>query len=147
MLKSFLGAVAVSALVGIVLASSARTPAQGGKLNSSMEELGAAVKSLQEKVKSAEDLETALPDVWKAERAVIDARGELPKQVAEMTDEKARKKAELAYRNQMIELARALLDVEAALAAGDAKKADKALRQADNLKSAGHSQFRPRDGR
>ena len=47
----------------------------------------------------------------------------------------------------MQDLLRAFLDVETAVINGDAKKAEKALRQADNLKSAGHGQFRPRDGK
>ena len=83
----------------------------------------------------------------KAQKAVIDAKSELPKMVSELTDEKAKRKAEIAYRTQMQELLRAFLDVETALINDDAKKAEKALRAADNLKSTGHGQFRPRDGK
>lgn len=119
-------------------------PQDGGKLNAAMEEIGAAVKSMQGTFKTPEEIDKALPEVWKAQRAVLDAKSELPKLVADNADEKAKRKAELAYRTQMQDLMRAFLDVEAAILAGDAKKADKALRQADNLKSAGHGQFRPR---
>ncbi len=122
-------------------------PQEGGKLHSAMEELGGAVKAIQTALKTPETIEKALPEVWKAQRATLDAKAELPKNVVELADEKAKRKAELAYRTQMQELMRALLDVEAAVLAGDAKKAEKAVRQADTLKSAGHSQFRPRDGR
>jgi soluble cytochrome b562 len=147
MLKSTasLLATACAAALLFALTTSGRAPAQGeGKLNAAMEELGAAVKTLQAAVKAPDALEKALPEIWKAQRAALDAKSELPKQVSEMTDEKAKLKAQLAYRTQMQDLMRALLDVEAAMIAGDAKKADKALRQADNLKSAGHGQFRPR---
>ncbi len=122
-------------------------PQDGGKLQAAMEEIGGAVKSIQTALKTPDTVEKALPEVWKAQRATLDAKAELPKLVADLADEKAKRKAELAYRTQMQDLMRAFLDVEAAILAGDAKKADKALRQADNLKSAGHSQFRPRDGR
>lgn len=131
-----------------VLASSSPAVVQGGggKLGTAMEELGGAVKALSERIKKGEALEEGLPDVWKAQRAVIDAKSELPETVTALTDEKAKKKAALAYREQMQELMRSLLDVEMGLAAGDAKKAEKALRAADNLKSSGHGQFRKQGG-
>lgn len=135
-----------------VFASSSPAPApvvvQGGgsKLGTAMEEFGGAVKALSERIKKGEALEEGLPDVWKAQRAVIDAKSELPETITALTDEKAKKKAALAYREQMQELMRSLLDVEMGLASGDAKKADKSLRAADNLKSAGHSQFRKQGG-
>lgn len=134
------------------LASSSPAPApvvvQGGgsKLGTAMEALGGSLKALSERVKKGEALEEGLNDVWNAQRAVIDAKSELPEMVTALTDEKAKKKAVLAYREQMQELMRSLLDVEMGLAAGDAKKADKALRAADNLKSSGHSQFRKQGG-
>lgn len=133
-----------------VFASSSPAPALvqgGGKLGTAMEELGGAVKALSERIKKGEALEEGLPDVWKVQRAVIDAKSELPETITALTDEKAKKKAALAYREQMQELMRSLLDVEMGLASGDAKKADKALRAADNLKSAGHSQFRKQGGK
>lgn len=137
-------AVLVLALTVAAAAPLRSPPQDGGKLQSSMEEIGAAVKSIQGTLKTPAEIEKALPEVWKAQRAVLDAKSELPKLVAENADEKAKHKAALAYRTQMQDLMRAFLDVEAAILAGDAKKADKALRQADNLKSAGHGQFRPR---
>ena len=145
------------AVVAVVLVSfsrsnpsappSAPTSQGGSKLGGAMEEIGGAVKALQEALKKDDGLAAALPDVWKAQRAVIDAKSELPKAVSDMTDEKAKHKAEIAYHTQMQDLLRAFLDVETAVINGDAKKAEKALRQADNLKSAGHGQFRPRDGK
>ena len=143
------GAVAACALLTFVRPiHSAPLATQGeAKLGTAMEDIGAAVKSLQDALKKDGSLAAALPDVWKAQKAVIDAKSELPKMVSELTDEKAKRKAEIAYRTQMQELLRAFLDVETALINDDAKKAEKALRAADNLKSTGHGQFRPRDGK
>lgn len=146
--------VVVLVLVPTVTALASSAPAappasvQGGgsKLGTAMEELGGAVKALSERIKKGETLEEGLPDVWKAQRALLDAKSELPETITALTDEKARKKAAFTYREQMQELMRALLDVELGIAAGDAKKADKALRAADNLKSAGHNQFRKQGG-
>lgn len=147
MTKWIVGLAALSLAITLAAAAPLRSlPQEGGKLHTAMEEIGAAVKSMQSAIKTPDTLDQALAEVWKAQRATLDAKSELPKLVAENADEKAKRKAELAYRTQMQELMRAFLDVEAAILAGDAKKADKALRQADNLKSAGHGQFRPRGG-
>ncbi len=144
----FLWCASLVLVAGVVAVQPLRsTPQDAGKLQAAMEQIDGAVKGIQGALKTPDALDKALPEVWKAQRATLDAKAELPKAVVDMTDEKARRKAEFAYRTQMQDLMRALLDVEAAVLAGDAKKADKALRQADNLKSAGHSQFRPRDGR
>lgn len=146
---SVLALVAVSASVASSSPAAQPVVVQGGggtKLGTAMEALGGSLKALSERVKKGEALEEGLTDVWNAQRAVIDAKAELPETISALTDEKAKKKAALAYREQMQELMRALLDVEMGLAAGDAKKADKALRAADNLKSAGHSQFRKQGG-
>ncbi|MBL8803791.1 MAG: hypothetical protein JNN27_17445 [Planctomycetes bacterium] len=142
--KLLISSVAVLALLGFssaVLGSVA--PQSPSKLGTSMEEIGAAVKSIQATLKTPAEISKALPEVWKAQRAVLDAKSELPKLVTDLTDEKAKAKAGLEYRTQMQDLMRAFLDVESAVLAGDAKKAEKALRAADNLKSGGHGKFRP----
>ena len=87
-------------------------------------------------------MEAALPDVAKLQKLVLDAKGELPSSITALTDAKAHKKALLVYKTQMMELERATLDLEAAMLVDDAKKADKALREVDKIKSAGHSEFR-----
>jgi hypothetical protein len=117
------------------------------KLGGVMHDIDATVKSLTKAVDAKGSMEAALPDVEKLQKLVLDAKAETPPSLAEITEAKAHKKAWLAYKSQMLDLERACLDLEAAMQLDDAKKADKALRELDKLKSAGHSEFRKEGGK
>jgi len=140
--------VALFALVAFV-----PTRPQGGgggtpsKLGDVMHEIDATVKSLAKAVDAKGSLEASLPDVAKLQKLVLDAKAELPPSLAEITDAKAHKKALLAYKSQMLDLERACLDLEAAMLVDDPKKSDKALRELEKLKGAGHSEFRKEGGK
>jgi len=127
--------------------NSAAVRAENEKLAGAMDTIGSSVKAIAAGLKTPDELDKVLPEAWKAQHACLDAKSELPETVTGVEDEKAKHKAELAYRTQMQDLLRAFLDVESAVLAGDAKKAEKALRQTETLKSAGHSQFKPREGK
>ena len=132
----------------LALAAFVPTAPQGGgkgppsKLGGVMEDMDATVKSLTKAVAAKASMEAALPDVAKLQKLVLDAKAEVPESITALTDAKAHKKALLGYKTQMLELERATLDLEAAMLVDDAKKADKALREVDKIKSAGHSEFR-----
>lgn len=147
----FAAASAATLLLVAVAPAARRDPAatrqDASKLETFMQEINATVKSLHQVVESKSGLDAALPDVAKLEKTVIDAKSELPAMVAEMQDAKAKQKATIAYKLKLQDLLRACLDLETAMLNDDAKKADKALREIDGLKSAGHSQFRKDDGR
>ena len=117
------------------------------KLGEVMHEIDATVKSLTKAVDTKGSMEAALPDVAKLQRLVLDAKAETPPSLAAITEAKAHKKAMLDYKTQMLELERACLDLEAAMLVDDAKKSDKALRELDKIKGAGHSEFRKEGGK
>jgi hypothetical protein len=117
------------------------------KLGEVMHEIDATVKALTKAVDAKGSMEAALPDVAKLQRLVLDAKAETPPSLAAITDAKAHKKAMLDYKSQMLDLERACLDLEAAMLVDDAKKSDKALRELDKIKGAGHSEFRKEGGK
>lgn len=113
------------------------------KLGGIMHDMDETVKSLTKAIDTkGAVMEPLLGDVAKLQRLVLDAKGELPDTVTSLTDAKAKKKATLGYKTDMLDLERACLDLELAMLNEDAKKADKALREIDKVKGAGHSEFR-----
>ena len=116
-----------------------------GELAAHMGDLKQSLRKLGGMVEDEAQMAASLEEICRLQKVVIDAKSETPSTVSSIEDEKKQRKAALKYRSTMQDLLRAFLDLESAVAAGDAKKAKKAMRAFDKLESAGHSEFKPRN--
>lgn len=109
-----------------------------------MGDIQESLKKLEASLDDEANLAAAWPEVCRLQRVVLDAKDALPSTVTELEDEKKRDKQTIAFRLEMQGLLRGFLDLEAAVLEGKEKDVKKALRGFEKLKSAGHSEFKPR---
>ncbi|MEZ5976692.1 MAG: hypothetical protein R3F34_00510 [Planctomycetota bacterium] len=100
------------------------------QLHAFMEDLGRTLRTLgrAQKEKAEDTMSKGLAETVRLERALIDAKEQMPVAVSSMEDAKKRAKSELEYREQMQALMNGFFALENAYAAGDAGDVDKALR-------------------
>jgi hypothetical protein len=143
-------ALAAGLLVSFALPRVGGAPAsQGGQgrgpdteLGKFMSDMSGTLKEVGTALAEEGDLKQALAEVCRLQKGAIDAKGEVPVQVAEMQQGKKQDKALIEFRESMHGLLGGLFQLELALVAEDAKAAGKALRELDKVKSAGHGKFK-----
>ncbi len=116
--------------------------ARDGELDDSMQEMQAGIKGL-ERALGAKDAAKALSAAYDMQKAVQAAKLQKPAKVDEIADPKDKEKFLRGFRLKLIDLQRALLDVEANLVEG---KIDEAKKLADTrlkaLKKEGHDTYK-----
>jgi hypothetical protein len=134
----------VSLAVPAFLAPSvnARQAAGEPSLDESMQSLQAGFKGLDRAIGKGE-VDKALELVVDMQKAAQDAKLGMPVKAADVTDAAEKAKFLSGYRLKVIDLQRALLDVEAALVHGKPEDAKKVLdTQIKALKKEGHDTFK-----
>ncbi len=115
-------------------------------LEAYMEDLQRSLRSLQKKLDQAEVREEVIAEVCRLQKVAIDAKGQVPSRIAAKPEEE-RSAERVAYRKQMQEVVRTLLDLEGALLDDDAEAAMEHLRALDESKQRGHDRFKAARGR
>lgn len=147
---------ALSALVGLGVVyplqaadTPATQPARQEKenpkaLEKSMEQMERSFKTLRKQIEKPEMNESSLTQVENLLRATVEAKRHLPPILSKLPDAEKKAKA-VEYKQMMISLVRAELDVEDALLEGDNAKAATSLSAVHDLEVAGHTDFRGKE--
>lgn len=139
------GALFAAVVSAPLFLASARTADEHGgneKIEHAMEDLNGSLKRL-DKALAGKDVAAALPLVLKMQQACQDSKGETPVTADAIKDEKKKAEFVAGYRKQMIEVQKALLDVEAALVDGKADDAAKLLAEkVKPAKKTGHDAYK-----
>lgn len=135
------GLIAVAAAVPSYFAIAGDS--KGPPIKSQMGVLKDGMKKLSADLEDPKKMDANLEAILKMQEAVHGAKQQAP-QAAAKQEKDAKEGFVKEYRQSMIELEKALLDVENAILAGDAAKAKEALQTAGGLKEPGHQKFNPR---
>jgi hypothetical protein len=118
---------------------------QGGReggLHQQMETMGRAFKRLQAQVPDSAKNESSLELLSQLEQATLACKSQIPGKVMRMpATQQSEEKND--YRQMMVNLFRAELDLEEQLINGDNSKAVDTVRQMDQIQHDGHKEFRP----
>jgi len=116
--------------------------AEGGGLEDSMQILQSDTKKLDKALDKGE-LETVVKLAVEMEKAVWDAKTKTPEKADAITDAKEKAAFVLGFRKQLIQLEKALLDMEAAALDGKADDAKKLYNETIKpMKKDGHARYK-----
>ena len=116
--------------------------AEGGSLEDSMQMLQSNTKKL-DKALDKGDLETVAKLAVEMEKAVWDAKTKSPEKADAITDAKEKAAFVLGFRKQLIQLEKALLDMETAALDGKADDAKKIYNDTIKpMKKEGHARYK-----
>lgn len=110
-------------------------------LSAKMGEINGLVKQLEGMLGEVPKWDEALESTCQLERLALEAKSLDPAMLADMDDEKKKLKARGEYRAEMQALVSALFELELAVLEQSDKKAQKAYRNLDKVKSTGHGKF------
>lgn len=137
-----LGSVTAFAVAARPSASSTSTEFGGGKLGQHMETLQSNAQRFGKALDKKDDA-AALTALMEMQTAAHLAKLETPPKAKELKDDAKQKEFVQGFRNEMIGLERALLDVEAALVSGKPDEAKKAFEEkVKPAKKEGHSKYK-----
>ena len=111
-------------------------------LSAKMGEINGQVKQLEELLGDEPEWDEALASTCQLQQLAIEAKSLDPASIADIEDEKKLRKARGEYRAQVQALVDALFELELALIEQSEKKALKAYRGLDKVKSTGHGKFK-----
>jgi soluble cytochrome b562 len=116
--------------------------AEGGGLEDSMQILQGDTKKL-DKAFDKGDMETVAKLAVEMEKAVLDAKTKTPEKAEAITDAKEKATFVLGFRKQLIQLEKALLDMETAALDGKADDAKKIYNETIKpMKKDGHARYK-----
>lgn len=110
-------------------------------LEAYMEDFQRSLRRLQKKLADAEARAEVIAEVCRLQKVAIDAKSELPVLIAEQAEEQ-QPAERVAYRKQMQQVVRTLLDLEDALLDDDPEAAMDQLRKLNEAKQSGHERFK-----
>lgn len=117
--------------------------AGGGKLGNTMETLQSSQQKLG-KALDKKDFATVLAQTLEMEKAVQEAKLETPPTAGAVKEPDKKKAFVAGFRKQMIELQKALLDLEAAAVDENAEEAKKVFEERiKQVKKDGHAKYKP----
>jgi hypothetical protein len=111
-------------------------------LGAKMGEINGQVKQLEGLLGDEPKWEEALAGTCALQQLALEAKAFDPASIADIEDEKELRKARVEFRAQMQALVDALFELELAILEESEKKADKAYRGLDKVKSTGHGKFK-----
>lgn len=116
--------------------------AEGPRLEDSMQTLQGGTKRL-EKALDKSDMDAALKITLELQKAVYDAKTQVPEKAATISDAKEKAEFVLGFRKQLIAMEKALLDLEIAALDGKADEAKKILNETIKpMKKEGHARYK-----
>jgi hypothetical protein len=131
------GGLAIALLMGV------SSQVRAAELEHTMEAMGHAYEAVTKDLKDTGKMTQALADVAKLQAATVTAKGMLPGSVNKMTGD-AKVTAAKEYRQMIINLLRAELDLEDAIIDNKADDIKKAMGTIEQIMNAGHEQFIPK---
>lgn len=139
-----LTALAAPVFSGPVQGAAAQEPEQEQEhtvIEDQMKVIKGKMRSLRRGLRDAESLPSALPLVLEMQEAAQISKLEVPKMAESIADEKERAKFVTAYRQGMINTQKTMLDLEAAVLAGDLEKCAALYNALKDAQDKGHERF------